>query len=101
MLSFIVIKKEDGTFVSTCIHLRIDGYGKTVDHAVQLMLAERDIATDKYSQLSQLQDKINELQSKVNELEKKIKKMNEKNTQIFRENILPRTIVGYEPAEAA
>jgi len=149
LLSFIVIKKEDGTFVSTCIHLRIDGYGKTVDdakidmadniwsfldmnfnnerskdrcwlniydlfkgdktstllwdkyHAVQLMLAERDIATDKYSQLAQLQDKINELQNKVNELEKKIKKMNEINTQIFRENILPKTIVGYEPAEAA
>ena len=148
LLSFIVIKKEDGTFVSTCIHLRIDGYGKTVEdakidmadniwsfldmnfnderskdicwlniydlfkgdktstllwdkyHAVQLMLAERGIATDKYSQLLQLQNKIHELQNKVNELEKKIKEMNEMNAQI-RKDIIPSTIVEYEPAEAA
>jgi hypothetical protein len=33
LLSFIVIKKEDGTFISTCIHFRIDGYGNTVEEA--------------------------------------------------------------------
>jgi len=32
-MPFIVIKKEDGAFVSTCIQLRVDGYGKTVDEA--------------------------------------------------------------------
>jgi hypothetical protein len=33
LLSFIVIKKIDGTFVSTCIHFRIDGYGDTAENA--------------------------------------------------------------------
>jgi hypothetical protein len=33
LLSFIVIKKEDNSFVSTCIHLQIDGYGKNVEDA--------------------------------------------------------------------
>jgi hypothetical protein len=29
MLSFLVIKKSKDSFVSTCIHLHMDGYGKT------------------------------------------------------------------------
>jgi len=33
MFSFITIKKPDGLFVTTCIHLRIDGYGDTVEAA--------------------------------------------------------------------
>jgi len=31
LLSFVVIEKEDGSFVSSCIHLQIDGYGKIND----------------------------------------------------------------------
>jgi len=33
LLSFIVIKKPDGKYVSTCIHLKIDGYGDTIEDA--------------------------------------------------------------------
>jgi hypothetical protein len=33
-LSFLVIRKPDGGYVSTCIHLQIDGYGKTEQDAV-------------------------------------------------------------------
>jgi len=120
LLSFVVIKKEDGKYISTCIHLQIDGYGDSVIaaridmvskiwyflyenfnnrecmkkswinildlfksnersnilwdkyHAFQIMLAERDVATDKYSQL---QKKIESLQDKVNKLQKEIKKL--------------------------
>ena len=39
LLSFIVTKKEDNTFVSTCIHFRIDGYGNTAE-AAQLDMRE-------------------------------------------------------------
>jgi len=143
LLSFIVIKKKDGTFVSTCIHFRIDGYGNTVEdakfdmaeniwyflennfnskncknkcwlnmyelskgdeistvlwdkyHAVQFMLAERGVTTDKYTQL---QKKIAELESKVKKLEEKIKK--KINTEERREsisNIVRSTPVEYIP----
>jgi len=33
MLSFLVIKESETSFISTCIHLRVDGYGKTVQDA--------------------------------------------------------------------
>jgi len=33
LLSFIVIEKTDGKYVSTCIHLKMDGYGNNVDEA--------------------------------------------------------------------
>jgi len=33
MLSFIDIRESDGSFISTCINLRIDGYGKAIDDA--------------------------------------------------------------------
>lgn len=38
MLSFIVLKKDDGKFVSTCLHLLVDGYGTAVDVAVGDMI---------------------------------------------------------------
>jgi hypothetical protein len=38
MLSFLVIKESGNSFISTCIHLRMDGYGKTVDDAKQDMV---------------------------------------------------------------
>ena len=38
MLSFIVIKKPDGRYASTCLHLLIDGYGIAVDVAVNDMI---------------------------------------------------------------
>jgi len=38
MLSFIVIKKPDGKYASTCLHLLVDGYGTAVDTAVNDML---------------------------------------------------------------
>jgi hypothetical protein len=37
-LSFIVIRENDHSFVSTCIHLRIDGYGKTQEQATADMI---------------------------------------------------------------
>jgi len=33
LLSFIVIEKADGKYVSTCIHLKMDGYGNNADDA--------------------------------------------------------------------
>jgi len=33
LLSFIVIEKTDGKYVSTCIHLKMDGYGNNADEA--------------------------------------------------------------------
>jgi polyhydroxyalkanoate synthesis regulator phasin len=33
MLTFIVIKETGNSFISTCIHLHIDGYGKTANEA--------------------------------------------------------------------
>jgi transcriptional accessory protein Tex/SPT6 len=38
MLSFLVIQESSNSFISTCIHLRIDGYGKTADEAKQDMV---------------------------------------------------------------
>jgi hypothetical protein len=117
LLAYIVTKGENGTFISTCIHFRIDGNGNTVEeaqtdmaeniwfflsgnfsnenlknrcwsdmyemtkgdeistslwdkyHAVQFMLAERGVATDKYTQFL---IKIAELENRVKELEEKI-----------------------------
>jgi len=37
MFSFMNIKKSNDSFVSTCIHLRMDGYGETEDDAVNDM----------------------------------------------------------------
>ena len=39
MLSFLVIKKPEGGFTSTCIHLLVDGYGNDIDVAVNDMIA--------------------------------------------------------------
>jgi hypothetical protein len=33
MLSFLVIKESENSYISTCVHLRIDGYGKTPKEA--------------------------------------------------------------------
>jgi hypothetical protein len=33
MLSFLVIKESDNSYISTCIHLHIDGYGKSVEES--------------------------------------------------------------------
>jgi len=38
LLSFVVIKKEDGGFVSVCINMRIDGYGATENEAQEDMV---------------------------------------------------------------
>ena len=38
MLSFIVIKKPNGMYASTCLHLLVDGYGTAVDVAVDDMI---------------------------------------------------------------
>lgn len=38
MLSFLVIKESNNSFVSTCIHLRLDGYGNAEDNAVNNMI---------------------------------------------------------------
>jgi hypothetical protein len=38
LLSFVVIKRKDDGYVSSCIHLQIDGYGKSVDEAQVDML---------------------------------------------------------------
>jgi hypothetical protein len=38
MFSFLVIKEPDGGYVSTCIHLQIDGYGKTEQDAILDMI---------------------------------------------------------------
>jgi len=33
LLSFLDIQEAENSYISTCIHLRIDGYGKTVEEA--------------------------------------------------------------------
>jgi hypothetical protein len=33
MLSFLVIKESEDSYISTCIHLHIDGYGKSVEES--------------------------------------------------------------------
>ena len=38
LLSFLSIKETEGSFISTCIHLRIDGYGKTEEEADRNMM---------------------------------------------------------------
>ena len=38
LLSFLDIQESEASFVSTCIHLRIDGYGKTVEEAEEDMV---------------------------------------------------------------
>jgi hypothetical protein len=38
LLSFLSIKESEDSFISTCIHLRIDGYGKTSDEADKNMV---------------------------------------------------------------
>jgi hypothetical protein len=38
MLSFLVLKESEGGYVSTCIHLQIDGYGQTEWDAILDML---------------------------------------------------------------
>ena len=38
LLSFIVIEKESGGYVSSCIHLQVDGYGKNIENARRDML---------------------------------------------------------------
>ena len=38
LLSFVVIAKKNGGYVSSCIHLQIDGYGKTDEEAQSDML---------------------------------------------------------------
>ena len=147
LLSFVVLKKEDGSFVSSCIHLQMDGYGKTDEeariamvksilyflyenfnnaiykescwtsmldlfksnerssvlwdkyHTVQLMLAERGVATDKYSDL---QERIKELENKVKELEEIIKETSSQERGKFVMNAIPgdKMIIKYEKAVA-
>jgi hypothetical protein len=38
LLSFLSIKEAENSFISTCIHLHIDGYGKTEDEADENMV---------------------------------------------------------------
>jgi len=38
LLSFVSIKEAEDSFISTCIHLHIDGYGKTEDEADRNMM---------------------------------------------------------------
>jgi len=42
MLSFLVIEESDNSFVSSCMHLRIDGYGTADDTAVDDMINNID-----------------------------------------------------------
>jgi hypothetical protein len=38
LLSFLDIQESENSFISTCIHLRIDGYGKTIEEAHEDMV---------------------------------------------------------------
>jgi len=38
LLSFLDIRESETSFISTCIHLRIDGYGKTIEEAEEDMV---------------------------------------------------------------
>jgi hypothetical protein len=38
LLSFLSIKEAENSFISTCIHLHIDGYGKTEEDADRNMM---------------------------------------------------------------
>jgi hypothetical protein len=42
LLSFLNIKESDTSFITTCIHLRMDGYGKTLEES------ERDMVKNIY-----------------------------------------------------
>ena len=42
MLSFLVIEEAKNSFVSSCMHLRIDGYGTADDAAVEDMINNID-----------------------------------------------------------
>jgi hypothetical protein len=37
-LSFVLIKESEASFISTCIHLRTDGYGETKEYAILDMI---------------------------------------------------------------
>jgi hypothetical protein len=37
-LSFVLIKESETSFISTCIHLRTDGYGETKEYAILDMI---------------------------------------------------------------
>jgi len=39
-LSFVVIGREDGSYVATCIHLQMDGYGDTIKEARENMVGD-------------------------------------------------------------
>ena len=53
LLSFLSIKESENSFISTCIHLRIDGYGKTVDEADDDMMNNVSFfLSQNFSQLS-------------------------------------------------
>jgi len=53
MFSFLVLKDTDGDFVSSCIHLQLDGYGKTEDTAVASMISGvGDFLSVNFSKLS-------------------------------------------------
>jgi len=53
MLSFIVIKKPDGKYASTCLHLLVDGYGTAVDVAVDDMIdAIKNFLSSNFTHLS-------------------------------------------------
>ena len=39
MFSFLVLKDANNSYVSSCIHLQLDGYGKTDDTAVESMVS--------------------------------------------------------------
>ncbi|MDR2592583.1 MAG: hypothetical protein LBC59_07235 [Chitinispirillales bacterium] len=39
-LSFVVIGREDGCYVATCIHLQMDGYGDTIKDARENMVSD-------------------------------------------------------------
>ena len=38
LLSFLDIQESENSFISTCIHLHIDGYGKTIEEAEEDMV---------------------------------------------------------------
>ena len=53
MLSFLVIEEADGGFVSSCMHLQIDGYGLADDAAVENMISSiNGLLRSNFSRLS-------------------------------------------------
>jgi len=52
-LSFLSIKDAEGSFISTCIHLHIDGYGKTEEEADKNMMKKSSFfLSQNFSKLS-------------------------------------------------